>query len=150
MEITEKDTKKIALILLIIVLGVLVFFILKPVILSIITGLILAYVFIPIYNWTIRYVKSRTLTASLVSILALAIIIIPLWFAVPAMIDQVFEVFQFSQEIDVQGFITKILPAPSEQITAQIVLTINSALSQMTSSILNALVSFLLLFHLKR
>jgi len=149
MEITEKDIKRISLILLVVFLGILVFLIIRPVILSIIAGLVLAYIFVPVYNWTVKYVKSKTLAASLISILALAIIIVPLWFAVPAMIDQVFEVFQFTQEINVQGFIKDILPGVSEAITTQIVITLNSALNGMTSSILNGLVSFLLDFPRK-
>lgn len=144
MEITEKDIKKITLVLLVVILGTLVFFILKPVVLSVIAGLVLAYIFMPVYNWTLKYIKYRTLTASLISILALAIIIIPLWFAVPIMIDQVFEVFQLSQNIDFQGFITSLLPKISEAMTTQIVLSLNSALNKLTSSILNGLVSFLL------
>jgi len=146
MEITEKDIKRIALILLILILGVLVFLILRPIILSIIAGLILAYVFMPVYNLSLKYVKSKTLSASLVSIFALSIIIVPLWYAIPAMIEQVFEVFKLTQGVNIQGFLLRVLPNMPEQITAQLSLTVNSALSGIASSILNSLVDFLLDF----
>ena len=73
--ITEKDVKKVSLIILIVVLAVLVFLVIKPVLLSIIAGLILAYIFYPVYKWIVRRVKYKTLAAAIVSIIVLLIII---------------------------------------------------------------------------
>jgi len=144
MEINEKNLKKITVILLVAMLGVLVFLILRPVILSVFAGLILAYIFSPVHNWTLRHVKSKTLAASLVSIFVLALIIIPLWFAVPAMINQVFQVFQATQNLNIQGFLTQLIPGNSETVTTQIAISISSALNQLTSSVLSRLGNLIL------
>ncbi|MBS3089211.1 AI-2E family transporter [Candidatus Pacearchaeota archaeon] len=146
MEILEKDLKKIAVILLIVMLGVLVFLILKPVILSILAGLVFAYIFMPIHNWILVRVKSKTLSATLVSVLVLAIILVPLWFAIPAMIDQVFQVFQSTQNVNVQGFLAQIIPGDSEAIRTQIAVSISSALNKLTSSVLTRLGNLILEF----
>ncbi len=146
MEITEKDLKKIAVIILVSILGVLVFLILKPVILSILAGLVFAYIFMPIYDWILIRVKSKTLSATLVSLLVLAIIIVPLWFAIPSMIDQVFQVFQSTQNLNIQGFITELIPGNSETITTQIAVGISSALNKLTTSILTRLGNLILEF----
>ena len=146
MEATEKDIKRISLAAFVILLGVLVFLILKPVFLSVIAGLILAYIFVPVYKWTLRLFRNKTLSASIVSVIALALILIPLWFFVPLMIKQVFDVFQFSQNLDVQNFVSKLFPSAADQALTQITLTINSTLSKFTSLILNSLVDILLDF----
>ena len=93
MEFTEKDMKRIALTLLVLVLAVLVFFTLKPVLFAIIGGLILAYIFFPVYKWIEKRVKYKSLAAALVSVIVLIIIFLPLWFLAPVMMERIFEVF---------------------------------------------------------
>jgi predicted PurR-regulated permease PerM len=143
MELSEKDLKKIVLILLFIAIGVLTFLVVRPVLLSVFAGLILAYIFFPVYKLVKRVVRWSSVAAGIVSILVLAIIFIPLWFLVPMMIQQIFGIFQLSQGLDVTGVISKFLPAMSDQVVNQIDLAIKNALNNITSSILNSLVSLL-------
>ncbi|MEK6855086.1 MAG: AI-2E family transporter [Nanoarchaeota archaeon] len=146
MDLTEKDVKRISLILLIASLTVLVFLILRPVVLSIISGLILAYVFLPAHRWIKKYVKYINLSAGIVSIFIIVLILVPFWFILPVIVQQVFDIFQFSQNIDIQGFMSKLFPTISQQIIAQTTLTINNAITKLSSSLLNSLVDILVDF----
>jgi len=146
MSITEKDVKRMSVFLLIAILGVLVFLIIKPVWFSVIGGLILAYIFYPVFGWLERIVKIKPLAAAIVSILVLIIIFVPLYFLLPLMSQQVFEVFQLSQGLDVNTFIKDLFPTASEQFVSQFDATITKAISQVTSSILNSLIDFLINF----
>ncbi|MFH1425588.1 MAG: AI-2E family transporter [archaeon] len=146
MTFTEKDVKRISLIILIVILGVLVYLIIKPVIMSVIGGLILAYAFYPVYKWTLKYVKYETLSAIIITLVVLAIIILPIWLLAPTMIQKVFFLFQKSQSLNIEGAVSNLLPAGSEQLASQLSIAANNALSKLTSLILNGFTDFLLDF----
>lgn len=146
MAITEKDVQRISVILLIALLAVLAFLILRPVLLSIVGGLILAYIFFPVYKWTHKVVKSKSLSAAIVSIIALAIIIVPLWFLIPVLSEQVFEFFKVLQQLDIHSLSKSFFPSASEQFVAQITNTFNSATTGIVSSILDSLLGLLINF----
>jgi len=146
MSITEKDVKRMSLIVLILILAVLVYLIIKPVLIAIIAGLLLAYIFSPVYKWIVKKVKYPTLAAALVSVIVLAIIFVPLWFLLPTMSQQVFEFFQQAQGLDVNTFIRNIFPSASEQFIAQTDATLNNTLTKVTSLILDSLVDLLINF----
>lgn len=146
MAITEKDIKKISLIVLLVILAILAFLIIRPVLLSILAGLILAYLFLPIYKYSLRWIKSKTLSAALVSITLLALIAIPLWFLLPMISQQVFELFRMSQNLDITGITRTIFPGASDQFVAQVDATLKNSISKITSSILNSIVDLLLNF----
>lgn len=146
MELNEKDVKKISVMLLVTLLGVLVFFIIRPVLLSIIAGLILAYIFYPVYKKIAKIVKYETLAAALVSVFVLVLIFVPVWFLAPVMIKQVFSIFQLSQNFDVTGTVSKLFPQGSEQLVNQLSLTLNSTITKISSAVLNSIVDFLINF----
>lgn len=146
MELTERDTKRFVLLFLVALLAVLAFFIVRPVLLSVVAGLILAYVFFPVYKRINRFVKYKTLSAAIVSIFVLAIVLLPIWFLTPLVIQQMFQVFQLTQSIDVPSLLSKLLPGVAEQTRVQISIMIDTALSNLTSSVLNALVEYVVNF----
>ncbi len=146
MSITEKEVKKIALIILVAALAVLAFLVVKPVILSIFGGLILAYIFFPVHKFITRYVKREWISAGIVSVIVLLIIVIPLWFLTPSLMQQTFKLFQSSQSLELDGLISKFLPTASEMVINQIEITLNNALGKVTTAILNSLVDFLVNF----
>ncbi len=148
MPITEKDIKKFSLITFLLLLVVLTFFIVKPVLLSILAGLILAYILLPVYKLILRAVKSRTLSAILVSILLLAIILIPLWYLLPVISKQIFELFRVSQNLELAPIIKVIFPAASDQFIAQVDLSVKSSISNITASIINSTVDLLVNFFI--
>lgn len=144
--LTEREVKKMFLILLVVALGFLVYLIVKPVLLSIIGGLLLAYIFFPVYKWSLRLVRVRTLAAAVVSVLVLALIFIPLWFLVPLMSQQVFQLFQMTQSFDVSNLVRQLFPSSTEQFVALITNTLNSAVGKVTSSILDVMTSIIVNF----
>jgi len=143
MELNDRDIKRLSVLLLIIALGILVIFLIRPVIISILWGLVLAYVFLPIYNFIYRYVRNRTLSASFSLVILLALILIPAWFVIPIAVDNVFELFKLSQSLDVQSFLRAIFPSASEGFISQIAVAISGGISKVSSYILNFLVNFL-------
>lgn len=146
MELTDKDVRRMALILLILVLGVFVFFIIRPVFLSVIGGLILAYILLPIYRLLNKYIKHKGVSAGIVSILLLAFILIPLWFFTPLIIQQLFDFSQFIRSIDIPGITRSIFPTASEQFVGQVTTTIDSGTANFSSLTLNSLVNIILNF----
>ncbi len=146
MVFTEKDVKRWSLILIIATLALLVFLIIRPIIISIIAGLLLAYIFLPVYRRLVRYIKSPNTSAALVSIIVVILIILPLWFLIPVIIQQVFDFFQFSQNLNVRSIIEGLFPRASEQAISQIDIMFSGATSKISSAILNQLVEFLIDF----
>src|SRR3990172_304733 len=86
--------------IILLVLIVFSFLLLRPILLSIIFGLLLAFVFAPIYDWLHKKTKSKNLSASIMIVLLLLIIFIPIWFLTPILIDQSFKIFQSTLQID--------------------------------------------------
>ena len=146
MDLTDKDVKRFTLVCLIILSAVLAFIVVRPVLLSIIAGLIFAYIFFPVYKKIKEGVKNPTLAAVIISILLLLLIILPIWFLVPILVEQIFQFFQVSQQVDIGTYISQVLPSLSSQFTNQITLSLSGAISRLTSSTLNGLVNLLLNF----
>ncbi|MEI6731111.1 MAG: AI-2E family transporter [archaeon] len=144
MELNDKDLKKIVVMIMMALIAILTFMLLEPVILSVFGGLILAYICMPMYNKLNSFLKSRNLSASLVAIIVIAIIVIPLWFIIPIMVDQIFSLFQYSQSLDVQGFIKILFPSASNQFIVQITVAIASLISKASAASLNYLIDFFL------
>ena len=144
MNFADHDSKKVTLIILAIALGIAVFFLLKSVLIAVLCGLVLAYIFKPAYNFLLTRVKSRNLTATLISLLVILIIIIPLWFVLPLMLQQVFDLFSSSQGISYQDIITSIFPTASPQLTAQLSISLSSFVSAITTRALETLNSIFL------
>ncbi len=146
MELNEKDINKLVVIGLGVLLAVLVFLLLRPVLLSIIGGLILAYVFYPIYSRILVRVRRRGVSAAIVTLLVVLIIFLPLWFLTPILVQQVFQMFVSFQGLDLSGFITTLFPTATDQFIVQTTTTFDSFVSQITSGILNLLVKLFLEF----
>lgn len=139
--------KKVLTTAIFIGLLVLTFIIIKPIIIAIIGGLILGFIFIPVYEWIYKRIKIKDLSASIVLILLLIIIVFPLWFLIPMLVRQSLEVFKIVQGINfieiVQGFFPTF---SSEELAAQIGPTINSLVSDLTSYLMNTIGNILLDF----
>ncbi len=140
MNFTDKDLKRFMVLAIVLFLIVTGFFLVKPILLSIIGGLILAYIFYPVYTFILKYLRERNTVAALVSIIAVLIIFIPLWFIVPIMINQTFEISVAAQNFEVQGAIQQIFPSASEKFVIQTSLAIKNAISETTKSILQGLI----------
>ncbi len=153
MELSNKDIKRLSVLLMILLLTVLIFLLVKPILLSILGGLILAYTFQPIYKRISHRIKPGNLSAIVVSTIAILLIILPIYFLTPFMVNQIFQLFQRAQALDMKSFVTTIFPSAPETFIIQMTTTFDSVISRVSSSVLNNLIEFLLelptfMFHL--
>jgi len=140
MDFNEKTIREISAVVVVIIFGVLVFLAMKPILFAILWGLILAYVFFPVYRKVGHYIKNKTVSAILVSLIATAIILIPLWFVIPMMVQQIFEIFRFSQTLDMGSFVQNIFPGASSPFVTQLTVTLSTLVSKMSTALLDSLV----------
>ncbi len=140
--------RRIMSIVIIAVLVVLSFFLVRPILLSIVVGFILAFIFNPVYNKTRRIVKSKNLSSILICILLIITIIIPLWFLTPILINQSIKFYVTSQNIDFVEPIKSIFPSlfASEIFSAEVGSVINSFVATATNSLMNTFSKVLLNF----
>ncbi len=140
--------RKVTTTIILIVLAVLSFFLLKPILMAIIWGIILASIFTPIYNWIAKFIKSKSLTAFIVSLILIALILIPLWYLAPVMIQQSIKFYLSAQQIDFVTPFRTIFPAlfQSEAFSAEIGSAIHSFVSKLANSIMNSLSNIILNF----
>ena len=143
----EKYFKKIMTAVILVILLVLSFILLRPILLAIITGIVLAFIFSPLYNKFYKATKSRNVSALLMCILPIVLIIIPFWFLIPAIIEQSIKIYSSSQQMDLVTPLQKIFPYfSSQESSAQLVNTLQSLVTKMTSSLTNSLSTMLLNF----
>lgn len=153
MVVTHKEVRRILVIALIAVLLFLAFITLKPIILPLVSGLLLAFVFLPVYKWIYRRLKERNTSALVVCIGLVLIIFIPLWFLVPVAIQQVFDMFNYIQTLDIRGFIQATFPTATpdlqEQISSIAITFVGNVTSTAISTLTNLLIDLpTLLLHL--
>ncbi len=144
MEIGEKDIKNVVIGAILLSLVVAVFFLLKPILIAIVGGLLLAYFLRPIYKKILVYVKSPTASAFTLSALVLIITIIPFWFLIPIIMQQVFNIFSASQSVDFYYVFSKILPTAPKEFVSQMALSVTSFIGKASSSVLGSLLDSLL------
>ena len=96
----EESYTKIITSVILIVLLVLAFFILKPILLASILGIILAFIFMPVYDWLKEKIRYKNLSAFILCLLLIIIIILPFWFLTPIFINQSVKIYLASQQAD--------------------------------------------------
>lgn len=140
--------KKNISIAIFLVLLVLSFFLLKPILISIISGIILAFIFFPIYEWVNKRIKSKNVSATILCIFLIILIILPMWFLTPIAIDQSFKIYQASQQVDFIKPLQKIFPSlfASEEFSSEIGSTIRTFISRTANSLVNAFGELILNF----
>lgn len=124
---------------IIIVLIVLSFFLLKPILLSIIVAIILGYLFHPIYKKVNKLIKSEYISALLMCVFLTAIIFIPMWFLTPILIKESFNFYLSSQQIDFVTPLKQIFPNvfASEQFSQEIGSAISSFVTKTSNLLVN-------------
>lgn len=103
--------RKSLIVLVIGVLLVLAFLILKPILMSIIFGFIMAFILSPIYNFFLKITKKPNLSATIVILLLVIVILLPIWFIVPLVINQVVKLYLVSQQVDYSAAIGNLFPS---------------------------------------
>lgn len=140
--------QKITSLVLLGILIVLAFLLLKPILMSIIAAIILAFVFVPLYNKIKKILRSSNLSATIVLIILLLLIIIPLWFLTPILLNQSIEIFMNSQKMDFVTPLKNIFPSlfESEQFSNEIGSIIYSFVTKITNNAMNLISNVILNF----
>ncbi len=144
MNLDEKDIKRLSTLGFILILAVLAFLIVKPVLIATLFGLILAYVFTPLYKKINLYIKNKDLAAWMASIVILVILVVPLWFVFPIILQQVYQLYGQYQSLDVRAIVSSIFPNLSPQLETQIATTLNNLVITLTTTISNLITNFFL------
>ena len=144
----QEYLKKVTVAIILLVLIVLAYFLIKPILLSIIMGFILGMIFYPAYKLLYKYTKSKNFSAIIICILLLVLIILPLWFLTPVIVKQSIRLFQASQQIDFVTPLKSVFPSifTSESFSNEIGSIVYSFVTRLTNSIMNSLSKLILNF----
>jgi predicted PurR-regulated permease PerM len=132
--------KKITAAILLLALLLLSFFLIKPIILSVIIGVILAFIFEPAYKWFLKITKRKSLSAMIVCAILILLLVIPFWFLIPVFIDQAVKFYTASQQMDFISPIKSFFPLLASETFAE---EVSSILSNFATKITNAIVNTL-------
>jgi predicted PurR-regulated permease PerM len=140
--------KKIGTSLVLLLLLVLSYILLKPILMAIFLGIILAIIFLPVYKKILKIIKSKNASAFIICILLIIIIVVPLWFLLPTLINQSISIFMSSQNIDFVTPLKTIFPSlfTSQQFSNEIGSILSSFTTKLTSSIMGGLGNIILNF----
>ncbi len=129
-------------------LAVLSFLILKPILMAIITALILAFVFSPVYKWLYKKIHLKNTSVSIIMLFLMAIIILPIWFLTPILLQQSFSIFQYTQQIDFVKPLEAIFPRffASQQFSSEVGSIFSSFTSKVANSFVNSVSGLILNF----
>ena len=144
----EKYFKHILSMVILVLLIVLSFFLLRPILLSIIVGVLLAFLFIPAYDWLYKRTKMKNFSAGLICLFLITLILLPMWFLTPILIDQSFKVYVATQEIDFISPLKNVFPSlfASEEFSQEIGSMVSSFVTQIANSLVNLLSKLILNF----
>ena len=78
---------------------------------AIVTGIILAFIFVPLYKKLDSKLKSPNVSVAIICLLLLALIIVPLWFLVPVLLKQSINIYFISRQIDFITPLKNIMPS---------------------------------------
>jgi predicted PurR-regulated permease PerM len=140
------DYKKIAGTVIFAVLLVLSYLLLKPLLISIILGIILAFIFLPLYNLMYKITKLKNLSAYLVCIIFLLVIIIPFWYLAPIIVEQSTKIFLQFQNVNLSEIMQTIFSSfsNSETLLKEIIPATGSFATSITNYFLNSISNFLI------
>jgi len=144
----EKYFKIVMTAIIFVVLLVLSFLLLRPLLLSIIIGIILAFIFLPLYHNLNKVFKAKNLSALLMCALLLIVIILPIWYLAPVAIDQSIRFYLSSQQMDLITPFKTVFPSlfQTETFSAEIGSAIQSFVTKSTNSLMNSFSNFILNF----
>ena len=143
MTLTNKDIRRMFVVSMLLLLIVISFLVIRPIALSIFGGLILAYVFSPLYRRTYRIVRERNTAAALMCVIVLLVIIVPIWILMPIVVQQIFDLFTLTQSIDFSEVVKSVFPSSQPEFQEKLTTIIIQFVGNITNSIIGYLISFL-------
>lgn len=132
--------KKVITTVIIVGLIVLALLVIKPIFIALIAGIILAFIFNPLYELLLKVVKYRNISAGLICLFLFLLIFVPFWFLAPIVVDETFKIYLAAQKIDFATLLQSIFPSlfHSPEFAAQVSSITSSFISKTMNSILNS------------
>lgn len=140
--------KKLTVLVILFALLSLTYLILRPILYSMIIGLILAYIFSPVYGWISKRIKSKNLSASFICAFLILLILIPFWFLTPLVINQSIKLYLAAQQIDFITPLKATFPAffATDQFSAEVATILQAFIKKMTTYLVDTFSSLVLNF----
>ena len=118
---------------------------LRGIVISIMLGLVMAYVFFPIFKVIHKFVKEKNTATSILMFFILAIVAVPIWFMTPILIKQIFDTYLYIQQVNVVGILQQIFPnLLSPDVAKAFSANFNNILSKMFATLLNQFENFII------
>lgn len=142
----DKEIFKNAItIALIVGLFILAIMIIKPVAMSILFGILLAYIFYPIYKWILSKIKSPNLSALLICAGLIVIILLVIGLIFNSLANQAIDLYFSLQNSNLENTITEMLPTfLSSELSVNLAGSLNSFISNLLANSLSKFTSFIL------
>jgi len=124
--VDRQIVNKAVVLLLIIGVFITAIFILKPIILAIFLGILVAYIFHPLYNPLKKYIKGDNLSTAIFCLLLIGLLAIPLFFLLPLFVKEVFNAYLYIQKVDLTSALVSMIGSFfSEDVTRVIAVQAN-------------------------
>lgn len=126
-------------------LFILAIMIVKPVAMSILFGILLAYILYPVYKWVLSKLKNENLSALLICAGLIAIILFAGWLIFSSLASQAVDLYFSLQNTDLANIVSEILPNfLSSELSSNLAGSLNSFISNLLASSLSKFTSFIL------
>jgi len=119
---------------------ILSFLILRPIIISILVGLLLAYVFSPVYKKLLPIIRNKNLTTFILIAIILLLIAAPIVYVVPDLVRQIFGTYETIQRFNLTEFVSKFLEGDLAEPLAR---NLDNLIGSVFTTMLNQLSTFL-------
>ena len=141
----EKNLDNIVIIIVSLALLILSFLLLRPILMSVIFGFVLVFIFAPLYDLIHKKVKSASLCATIVTIILIVIITTFLIILVPIIFKESMNLFAFAQEIDFRDSVKNLLPNLNniDTFAAQVDTVLHTFITDFSTDLLNSVTGFL-------
>lgn len=128
-----------------IILLVLSFLLLRPILISVIFGFVLVFIFAPLYNLIHKKIKSKNLCATIVTTILILVIVTLLTLLVPVIVGESIKLFTSAQTIDFVAPIQNLLKSfeGRQSIAIQADTILHSFITEFTTGLINSISNFL-------
>jgi len=136
--VKNEYAQKTMLIGIIIILAMFSFLIAKPFLITILSSMILAYIFNPVHNKLKKILKNANLSAGIISFVIFLAILIPVWFLTPLLVRQTFSIYLTIQKVDFVSPLMEIAPKffTSPEFTRDFTVSLNGIIIKIANSIM--------------
>lgn len=137
--ITKENTKTVITVVLITALFALAIVIIKPIAISILFGILFAYIFYPLYKWIKSKIKNETLSALIVCVGILIILGILLILLIGSLLSQVINFYSSLEKLDLIEIINQVFPnfLSSSELSRTIASSLNTFISDFLADALS-------------